>query len=323
MQPCKSLREPPRRPRRPRAGLEARSMRAAASQRGLLQRAQVLAAGMSDDQIARRLRNGTWVKVLPRVYRQSSTPESWDQLLLAACLSAEGVASGRSAGALYQLDGCPAGVIEVTSHRHVRLGRGAILHRSRLQRADVCEIAGLPVTTPARTIVDLAASLDSDCLERVVDDALRRGLTSPARIERVARRLGCRGRRGAEALMALVAARSTLDARLESPLEARFLRLLRRSRMALPIAQHTVTENGRFVARIDFAYAEEKVGIEVDGFGSHAGRRAWQRDRARDNRLTALGWLMLHVTARDLDERPDATLALIARVRAARARGEH
>lgn len=59
------------------------------------------------------------------------------------------------------------------------------------------------------------------------------------------------------------------------------------------------------VARVDLAYPDARVAVEVDGYRWHAGRQRWAHDLARRNRITALGWRMLHVTHEDLTARPD------------------
>jgi very-short-patch-repair endonuclease len=65
------------------------------------------------------------------------------------------------------------------------------------------------------------------------------------------------------------------------------------------------------VAVVDFAYPDRRIAIEVDGYRWHAGRRRWERDLARRNALTALGWRVLHVTAADIEQRPGDMLAIV------------
>ncbi|HEX2057284.1 MAG TPA: DUF559 domain-containing protein [Actinomycetota bacterium] len=83
-----------------------------------------------------------------------------------------------------------------------------------------------------------------------------------------------------------------------------------RSGLPRPVRQHRITDNGKLVARVDFAYPDSLVAVEVDGYRWHSGRRAWsrdltRRDLTRRNRLTSLGWRVLHVTHDDLMERPN------------------
>ena len=111
--------------------------------------------------------------------------------------------------------------------------------------------------------------------------------------------------------------RSFLEARTgvavpESPLETRFLRLLRRAGLPKPIAQLEIRDRGRLIARVDFAYPEARLAIEVDGYRWHAGRARWEHDLRRRNAITAFGWRVVHVTSTDLDERPCDLLAMVA-----------
>ena len=69
---------------------------------------------------------------------------------------------------------------------------------------------------------------------------------------------------------------------------------------------------GRLVAVIDFAYPDLKVAIEVDGYRWHTGRARWEHDLARRNRVTTLGWRVIHVTDRDIDARPDRVVGTVA-----------
>jgi very-short-patch-repair endonuclease len=68
--------------------------------------------------------------------------------------------------------------------------------------------------------------------------------------------------------------------------------------------QHEVWHAGRFIARIDAAYPERRIAIEVDGFEAHSSPDAFQRDRTRQNRLVALGWTVLRFTWADVVQRP-------------------
>jgi very-short-patch-repair endonuclease len=111
--------------------------------------------------------------------------------------------------------------------------------------------------------------------------------------------LGGKGRRGAGILRELLEHRG--DTRpTESPLETRLARLLRRARLPRPVAQYEVVRDGAFVARLDFAYPELRVGIEVDGYRYHSSRSAWQRDIERANALARLDWKLLRFTSDDL-----------------------
>jgi hypothetical protein len=79
-----------------------------------------------------------------------------------------------------------------------------------------------------------------------------------------------------------------------------------------------VKDAGRFVARVDLAYPDLRIGIEGVSEMWHRGHRAWQRDLERLNGLQALGWWIIHVTWRDLTDRPDQVVNWILRARRSR-----
>ena len=87
-------------------------------------------------------------------------------------------------------------------------------------------------------------------------------------------------------------------------------RLLRDSELPRPELQHEVRLGAR-LAYIDFAYPEQWLGVEADGYEWHAGRDQWADDLARRNALVAAGWTIIHVTSDDVTRRPRETVALI------------
>jgi hypothetical protein len=126
-----------------------------------------------------------------------------------------------------------------------------------------------------------------------------------------------------EAVSALPRGRGSAQARevarladgfAESPQETRLRLLLVRAGLPAPATQFRVFDDEGFVARVDLAYPDLRIAIEYDGLW-HAERRAFMDDRRRRNRLTAAGWVVLHVTVDDL-RHPER---LVARVKALRA----
>lgn len=172
---------------------------------------------------------------------------------------------------------------------------------------------GIPVTTPARTLLDLASVAPPDIVEEAIDDALRRGIVTIDGLRRAFASIGRRGRPGSAAMRAVLNARDASAAVPESVFERRLLRTLRAARLPTPNLQHGIRSGGRLVAVVDFAYPDAKLGIEADGYRWHSGRVRWDRDRARRNRLTLLGWRIIHVTWTDLVRRPAHVIAAIRR----------
>jgi very-short-patch-repair endonuclease len=209
-----------------------------------------------------------------------------------------------SAGAYWQLEGVTACVPEVLVRHERRMAiDGVRLHRSRtVEPSDITRRAWLTLTTPTRTLIDLCGSRSLDELEAAVDDALRRRLTTVARLtSRVGRIQG--NVRGIGRLRRILADRTT-GRMPESSLEARFGRELRRRGYRDVVPQHEVRDaTGRLVARVDFAFPDAKLALEVDG-AHHAGRRQWKSDLGRQNRLVLLGWRYLRFTADEVNGDP-------------------
>ncbi|HWC14313.1 MAG TPA: DUF559 domain-containing protein [Actinomycetota bacterium] len=156
----------------------------------------------------------------------------------------------------------------------------------------------IPVTNAGRSIVDVAGSCRLADLEAAVEDAIRRGLTSRKHL--VWLMDGRRGKaaKGFRNLRRLLNDGS--DARTESVLETRLLQAIRAAHLPIPEAQYEIADGDGFVARVDFAYPWAKVAIEADSYRFHSGREAWESDMERRAGITSLGWLVIHVTHRQM-----------------------
>lgn len=279
-----------------------------ASQHGVFSRAQAVAAGMSPSAIDRRVNSGEWAPVDHAVYRGAATPTSWHQRLMAACLAGPAVASHRAAAALLGFVDCAEGVVEVTALRHRRRHAGDVIwHESRrLEAADITEVEGMSVTRPLRTLLDLGVVLDVNRLEELLDDGLRRGWFSTTAIWRRWEQLGGPLRPGGRVVQAVLERKAAGERPVGSILETRFRQLLRRTGLPEPVSQYDVYDGDELVARVDFAYPELGVVIEVDGEERHAGRSPRKRDARRDRRLVALGFRPLRFHWDDVHEDPAA-----------------
>ena len=244
-----------------------------------------------------------WSRLYPAVYRVAGVPETWRQALMAACLAwGDGVVvSHIAAAALWGLVGFEPGRIELSAPRMQRRARGHHVHHPiALARTDVTTLDGIPVTTVARTLIDLAGCVEPHLLEEALDDALRRGLVRVAQLRRRLDASGRAGRRGSRLLGEMIEVRAGNGRVPESVFETRLLRVLRAARLPMPSLQHAI---GRY--RVDFAYPERRVAIEADGFRWHSSRARWDRDIERRNALAVLGWTVIHVTWPQLQHRPE------------------
>lgn len=287
----------------------------AAAQRGLVTREQALAAGMERWTITHALASGTWVEVRRGVYRWAASPESWHQQALAACIgpTPATAVSHRSAAFLHGLLSAAPHRLEVVvpyGAARASLSRIACVHRIQqpLRRGVVVKIDGLPVTSLARTIADLAGALPPRALSELVDRAMQMRPSDRGRAW-LAQAIGeaARARRGARALRTATApwVAGGRDARQpQSVLEAQVLRLLLAAKVPPPRCQYEVRLDAGARCFLDFAWPAERVALEVDGYAFHSDRGAFDSDRVRGNRLLVAGWHVLHTTAGELRSRP-------------------
>lgn len=294
-----------------------------ARQHGAFSRAQAARVGATRRVIGRRLATGRWQQLQPGVYRVAGTPPSWRQELIASCLTwGRGtVISHRAAAALWQLPGFEPAAVEITVPRgRGRVAaRGAVVHWIPVAPADRTTIDGIPVTTVARTLIDLASVASPELVEDALDDALRRRLVSVRRIRSLLTAIARRGRPGVGVVRALLAERDAAGPVADSVFETRLFRALTRAGLPAPARQYRVRDGRRTIAVVDFAFPEARVAVEADGYRWHAGKRRWERDLARRNELATRGWRVVHVTWTDLTARREQ---LLGRLRAMLATGE-
>lgn len=278
----------------------------AGRQHGLFTRTQVRSCGFSRGAIDFRVQCGAWRAVDHGVYRTATTPTSYQQRLLAACLAGPAVASHRAAASLWRLPANDGAPVEVTAVRHRRRGpTDVIWHESvRLDSRETTHIDSIPVTTVTRTLLDLGSVVDEHALLIAFDDAARRSLTSSEVLARELERFGDR-RRGSGTVRAVLARRPHNEPIPESVLETQFDELVRSHGLPAPRRQWIILDrSGRQVARVDFAYPRTRLAIEIDGAQHHAGTGDWIAGLDRQNQLAKVGWRLLRFTAADLARRP-------------------
>jgi very-short-patch-repair endonuclease len=290
--------------------VERRIAALASRQHGVVTRAQLLAAGLGPGAIDHRVRSGR-LHVLHRgVYLVGHATPTWRTREIGAVLACgpTAVLSHRSAAAFWEVLAYPASSadIDVTAtKRGTESKPGIRVHRARtLGRRDYVIREGIPVTTPARTILDLAASCPAGEVERAVGEGIARGLLSEPRLRDQLDRN--RGRQGAGALRALI----DLDggpAASRSEAERRLLRLVRAAGLPIPESNALV---GGF--EVDFIWRRHRLIVEVDGYRFHSSRPRFEHDCKRDASLAALGYTVLRVTWRQLTREPEAVVARLA-----------
>jgi very-short-patch-repair endonuclease len=279
----------------------------ATRQYGVVSRAQLLAAGITDSAITTRIRRFGLHPLHRGVYAVGHTalvPLAREMAAVLACGRGAVVSHRTAAGSVWHLLETIDDLIDITIPRSNRRRPGIRVHRSRvLDPEDTQVVRGIPVTSVPRTLVDLAEDSPERELERAVDEGITRRLVTTASITAAVRRL--RGRRGASRLQALLK-RDTEPAFTRSEAEERLLALIRDSGLPMPqvnaiVGQHTV----------DFVWRQRRLVVETDGYRFHSTRSAFERDRVRDAELIAGGFRVIRITWRQLEVEP---LAIVARL---------
>ncbi len=279
--------------------------RAAARQLSLVTREQLLSLGITKRQIDHRRATGRLVDVHPGVYRMPGVPPAYPRDVLAACLATDGVASHRSAAALFGLRGFEryrkTVEISVEDRRAPRLP-GVEGHTvTNLERT---EVGVIPVTMPRQTLVDLA-HVEPRLAEGALNHALGLELVRLPALVGYLRDLGRRP--GSARLRELVELQIKGDRPTESRLEDRVLEFMRGCDLPEPVRQFWLHLPGGRRIRFDFAFPERRVAVEADSRLWHTTPADRRRDAERDQAARLFGWSVTRVTWLDLEERPAAT----------------
>ena len=267
----------------------------AGSSHGVVTRAQLLRAGFTVAEIKSRLRSGGLLREYPAVYRVGHRAPSDEARYLAAVWACGrgALLSGRAAGHLLGILAAPPSMPEVTAPTERRVP-GVRTHRNR-EPVDAIVWHGIPVTTPARTLVDLASVLAVADLARACHEAGIRHGTAPGEVEALLGRT-----RGATQLRRVLRGDEHVSL---SALERRFLALLRQAGLPLPVTNRPA--GGRYV---DCRWVEQRLTVELDGYHYHNSRHAWELDRRREREAYARGDQFRRYTYGDVFEAPRGML---------------
>ncbi len=281
--------------------VDKRVARLAASQHGVVSLRQVRELGLSEGSVRHRLRSGRLHPVMRGVYAVGHNRMSAEGRWMAAVLAypPRAVLSHRSAAALLGILETARERIEITVGR-VRARPGIQPHCGDLEPHEVMSHRGIPVTTPTRTLADLAGIVGPGQLRRALEQAEILRLLDIEAVRRAAR-----GRRGATALVSLIEDGELGARRTRSELEERFLDFLRESALPLPETNVPLQVAGR-VVEVDCLWRGPAVVVELDGHGTHHTRRQFEEDRERDRALAAVRMTVVRITWRQIHERPQA-----------------
>lgn len=271
----------------------------AAGQHNVLGRAQLLLIGISRDVIDRRVSRKRLHVVMPGVYSVSprTSQRGW---WMAAVLAAgpRAVLSHRAAAALHGIR--PWTGLEVTVSCDRRLPR-VIVHRSAIPADEVTEIAGIPTTGLNRTILDLAAVVPQNHLERALRRAETDQMTDTVSLAELFERYP--GRRGVAKLRRLLETQAFTSV-TRSDLEDRFLEVVGNHGIPRPIT-NTLVEG----FECDAVWPRAKLIAELDSRAFHTDLHAFEEDRRRDRVLQRGGWRVVRVTSRQLEHDEAAVVA--------------
>jgi very-short-patch-repair endonuclease len=275
--------------------------RLATRSHGVVSRRQLLAAGVSDDEIEHRVAKGALLREHRGVYRVGHRAPSVEARYLAAVLACGDGAllSGRAAGHLWGLLKGAAPAPEVITRTERRVP-GVTTRRSRtMQPADATTCRGIPITTVPLTLIALAAQLNAEDLARACHEAGVRYETTPHQVDEVlVRRSNAPGTRRLRAVL-------HGDTKVTlSKLEQRFLELLQDEGLTLP-----QTNRPAGTRRVDCRWPLHRLTIELDGYRYHRSRHAWEQDRRREREAHARGDEFRRYTYGDVFESPDLMLA--------------
>jgi len=287
----------------------------ATRQHAVVHRDQAERAGVRRAAREGRCRRGTWRRLYTHVYLVGTQPPSDRARLLAAALDAgwHAAAGGSAAAFVYGLaDRLPREIELTMVGRRDALARpGVRIHRPRgLTWSDVWFRAGIPVTSPAQTLIGLAATLDPDVLEAMCALAFRRGLVSRGGLLEAVERQGRRP--GLPALR--TAARD--PALTRSGNERRMLALVRRAELPEPRANVVVAGK-----ELDLYWPEARLGVEVDAFSTHGSAAAFEDDHKLDADMEAANLRVVRFTGRRIRARPEAVAAKLSAILALRLGG--
>lgn len=282
----------------------------ARKQHGVLTVAQLLEAGLSRGAVQRRVGAGVFQRLHHGVYLVSplELPFARKMAAVLAC-GPSALLSRDSAAATWGMIPVRANAIDISV---TVIGRTAApqpgIRVASTMRMDASErtcFEGIPITTPARSLLDYAVVASDRGLEQAIAAGERKGLVGAGELAALVRR--SKGRRGVRALRRVLAAHAD-PAFIRSEAEERFLSLIREAK--LPDPRVNVNVHGY---EVDFYWPEQRLIVEVDGYEFHSSRSSFEKDRGRATHFAARGIQVVPITWRQIEHHALATVTQITR----------
>ena len=281
--------------------------RVAGRQDNVISREQLLAIGVGRGAIARQLERRRWQRLHRNVYLIGAAPPTLRARARAATMTCgEGaVTSHRAAAAIYGLMPAGGDVHVTVPGRNPGTRDGVQIHRvTTLSVNDVVVRDGLTLTSPARTICDVAGTESLSDTERALNEARVQRLVADSALERVIERTPTM--KGSSVIRQLLRANDD-SGYTRSEAERRMRRLAKAAGLEQPLT------NTRLLGHeVDFLWPDQRLVVEVDGYQFHGHRQRFESDRRRDQQLVAAGYRVVRVTWIQLRDEPIAVITSIA-----------
>jgi predicted transcriptional regulator of viral defense system len=282
----------------------------AAAQGGVVTRAQAIQGGLTPSQIHNRVRGGRWIRITNGTYRVFAMDGSLNLVRAAVASLPMAVASHFSASALHEICGVDTSAVSVMVHSQTTHDfPGVKVFRCHdLSTRHIITIGGLPTTTVARTVVDLASLLRPRHLESIVDDAVAARRTTMTEIREVLESVARRGKPGVRSMRAILNDRLG-ESHSPTVLERAGMNLLTEAGLTEFATEFSIPWSPH--RRFDVAFPKHKLAIEWDSRRWHLQAEAFDRDRARDREAIMRGWRVLRFTWDDVHRRQEAVIETI------------
>jgi very-short-patch-repair endonuclease len=289
-------------------------VRLSREQNAAIRTEQLNAAGLTRHAIAARVKRGRLVPWCYGVYILGD-PELLPLAKQSAALLSLGeraALSHRSAAAVWGLAEPDPRMIDVTVTSNRRPRKGVRLHRVRvLDSRDTTTHENLQITTPARTLIDFASQASTGELADAFGDGRAKRLVTDTRLNAALNRAPL-NHPGAAVIRAMLKEGGTYD---RSKAERLMRGLCKRAELPQPVTN--ILLHGHLV---DFLWPDQQLIVEVDGYGTHGNRQAFESDRRRDQVHVAAGYVVVRITWAQLQNEPLAVAVRIAQALAIRAR---
>jgi hypothetical protein len=285
--------------------------RLAAAQGGCVTRSQLVGLGFGSATVHRRIESGDFGLIAHGVYRLFPANTHADLLRGAVLTLPAAIVSHESAAYLLELPHLPplAPTVTVASHTTHEFPDVIVRRNHDLDETHVIDVDGLPVTTVARTLFDLAGVLPFREFARVAEGAILKGRTTLDHLDAMLVQVGRRGKPGTRAVRTFLDMRSGGDPKA-TVLERKGRAVLSNGGLPLPLPEYRFPWDP--IRRFDDAYPDAKVAIEWDSREWHAQLEAMTSDRRRDREAASHGWLIVRFTWVDVTRNPTEVVATVA-----------